>query len=114
MQINRLELEISHKRPGEGLESLAKWCQIANETVTFDLDMMGLQSENFNHIYQEPLRKFKLSKCIGGPTLDSPIWSLVDTPPITANKRDKDCNYINNNYFHGDIVAFFTAVFVQK
>ena len=59
MQFDRLALEISHKRPGEGLESLAKWCHIENVIVTFDLDMMGLQPENFNHIYQEPLRKFK-------------------------------------------------------
>ena len=75
MQINRLELEISHKRPEAGLASLAKWCQITNETVTFDLEMMGLQSENFNHVYQEPFRQFKLSKCIEGPTLECPIWS---------------------------------------
>lgn len=73
VHIDRLELEISYKRPGEGLESLAKWCQIANETVTFDLDMMGLQTENFNHIYQEPFWKFKLSRSIGAPTLECPI-----------------------------------------
>ena len=76
MQINHLELEISHKRPGEGLESLAKWCQIANGTVTFDLEMMGLQPENFNHIYQEPFRKFKLSKCIGGHALKTVPFGL--------------------------------------
>ena len=40
-------------RPGESIESLAKYCRIVNETVTFDLEMMGLQHEKDLYLYQE-------------------------------------------------------------
>ena len=43
----------SLNRPGESIESIAKYCRIENETVMFDLEMMGLQHTKDIYLYQE-------------------------------------------------------------
>lgn len=64
-------------RPGEGIESLAKWCQIQNGTVTFDLDMMGLNLKNNFYVYQIAIISglFVLAIIF----IRSQIWSALQT-----------------------------------